>query len=279
MTILADLNFYKKTFSYGDNRERTECLTILYNERNKLILNAHLISHIEKEIDNIDFFQAFIVEMNDIKQIENISTVEKKDFESTCFECYKNSTEPLTVPLSLNNFFLSNKGVTNSINLSEDSFKLYKDLLTKSITSKSCFDFDNNGQIHDFFNRIYRLAKVNKEILVFNRELRKQFISSETRCFYYSLFNKRQYLDFLTFVEEVYEFKKNLGKKSKIYYTSNSRAIHERKIIVNGINITIDNDFNNVIASEKTWTITISYCKDTEQKWREKTINFKEVRA
>ena len=65
MIILADLKFYSAGFKFGNNKEKTLVLSIIYNDRNNLCLNKKLINFIESEIEETESFQAMIKEKFD----------------------------------------------------------------------------------------------------------------------------------------------------------------------------------------------------------------------
>lgn len=73
------------------------------------------------------------------------------------------------------------------------------------------------------------------------------------------------------------DLRKVLGGKLKLFYTTNKRILHERKVIFDNLVITIDNSRSNINVDEPTWEILVLRNSDKAKKWTEKIAKFTEV--
>jgi hypothetical protein len=282
MIILADLKFYSAGFKFGNNKEKTLVLSIIYNDRNNLCLNKKLINFIESEIEETESFQAMIKEKFDNGKIISKNVNPKiETYSGECLELYNCINKEFLIPLRLDsNSHFENANFSNLVTLNENEKLsvswIVKNLLSKDSIVLSFKDFENDLEIKNFINNVYSISKFNNYIEVFNRDLERVFLDKfkGNKINYYVYFKNfsknRPYL-----IDEAKELKKNLGSNIKIHFTQNPRIIHERKIFIENLCITFDNSFQNITTTEPTWTIIVEYSEETKNDWLKKASSFK----
>jgi hypothetical protein len=282
MVVLTDLSILEKGFSNSNDSTKRAINNILFNENVKVCLNKNLISIIEKEITEVDYFQAFVRELYDNERIVNENSDAKLSFKEQFTEIALSSKTSFLIPLILirdEEHFLN---IPNLVIIGEANKKnkywLAVELLTKNTCNVSFNDFSNDDEIKDFFDNIFTLPKFIREIKIFNREQDCKYLTKikGSNIQYYTLLfggkgNLHNHLLSKT------ELQKELGGKLKLFITGDRKIIHERKILFENLIVTLDNSLENITTAEPTWEIYITYDAEKSNAWSEKCTKFRVI--
>lgn len=255
---------------------------LIYNQKNTICFSRNYIELIETSISNKDAFQSLIVELNDQNRLLISKVKPSNSIESEFIEIASKEQIPLLFPLILKN----NSDITTKINfvtiLNDLKLKsrnwLIVELLTKRICNLSYLDFKNQTELLEFINVIFSVPNIIKEVCIFNREQDISFLKTlkGKHVKYYTLLNyKTSYHEKQSLKKDL---QRNISGKLKLYYTSDKRILHERKIIFEDIIVTIDNSFNNLEVKEPTWEIIITVNNNKAEEWKKKCETFHEVK-
>ena len=283
MVLLSDYTVFEKGLNYSNDPTKRKIINILYNSNNKICLNKGLIEVIEKSITEKDLFRAFIKELSDSDRFINEKSNHNNSFYEQLSEIYNNSKVDFLIPISLDTK-KELEPIKNKLILINDESILNKSwIVTEIISNGSCNvsfkDFKSDNEIKLFFEYIFDIPKFIRNVSIFNREQDSTYLNNlkgNNILLYTLLFSV--YRDKHIHLETLKDLKKDLGGKLKIFYTSNKRLIHERKIIMGSLIISSDNSFSNLTTKEPTWEINISYDTDKANEWMKKCVNFKELR-
>lgn len=284
MTILPELEFYSKAFKNSTSIEKLKPLNILLNPNNNICLNKNLLELIESEIEDKNLFQSLVKDFFDNNRILSTESTKELNFIQQLEEFYLKTNIEYIIPLAVDNEsdLYKNSIFINIVNIYEDTI-LKKDSIVTSIllnkTINFCYnDFNNDNQINHFFDEIFKIPKIIKKVYVFNREQDSRFLESlRSKNIEYFTLLTRMRLDRHLHLSTLREMRRVLGGRLKIFSTSNYRIIHERKIIIDGFIVSVDNSFQNLTINEPTWEITLTYCKHKRDIWLDKTNNFREL--
>lgn len=282
MVLLADLSIFELAFSNSKSKENRTINKILFNNDVQICLNQSIIAEFEKVLEETENFQAYVKELFDTDRI----VIEKSNPNLSIKEQFKdiaiNSTISFLIPICLESVEEFIAEIENIIVLKE-SKKINKnwiaiELLTNSLCNVSFADFKKDDDIKLFFNSLFELPKFIKHIKIFNRDQQYNYlenIKGQNIEYYTKMRAGNMDLHFRN--ETKKEMQKALGNKLKLLYTNNPRVIHERKIIIDNLIITLDNALENITVEELTWEIYINYDKQKAQTWVAKCGDFRPV--
>lgn len=282
MVLLSDYTVFNEGFTYSNNSTKRKILNTLYNSSNQICFSKGLLEIIEKKVPEKDLFQAFIKELSDSGRIISENSNPDNAFYEQLLEIYNNSKIDFLIPLTINTD-KELEPIKNKLISFNNSLKINKDwIVTEIITNGSCNvcfkDFKTDDEIKLFFDDIFDIPKFIKIVSIFNREQDSKYLESlkgNNIVFYTLLFSV--FRDKHIHLENLKDLKKDLGGKLKLFYTSNKRLIHERKIIIGSLIINIDNSFSNLTTKEPTWEINVSFDVDKANEWMKKCINFRQL--
>lgn len=284
MVVLFDIPIWEKVFSDIKDSISNSLLTVLYNENIKVCLSRGLVDLIEKSIDDSDLWQFILRKLSDDDRLIREKTDNQTSFCEQFVEIYKKGL-PFLLPITLD---IDNEvSIDNSdLIILNNAKKVNKDWLVLEVLSKGicnvCYsDFRNDNEIGSFFEDIFSLNKDLGLINIFNREQDSKFLEKVKGCkiYYHTLIKGIKY-NFNDYKDTLFKMRKELtSNKLTFFYTSNPRELHERKIIFDGVIITIDNSLNNLTIKEPTWEITISYDPDKAHLWLCKGRGFCKFKA
>lgn len=137
-----------------------------------------------------------------------------------------------------------------------ENFFLIKSNIIQDIVH--IFNRESNCHDHNLFNFLCRKAHtLNYYTKNFNSENTKKPIDTEIHT------------------KNLKDLKKYFGKNLNYLLTNDPNLIHERRIIIDSISLTSDDDFNNVSVKRKTWRLTLTFDKDKNDIHIEKGKKFK----
>ena len=285
MNLIPELNFYIKTFSVN-KQFNIILLNILFNKRNIFIINKTILEHLEKEIDkaNLEYFRAFIKEIYDETRYLKEDSLTVKNYKSDVLNFYLNSNINFIIPIKSNiNSEFKREEFNNLLDLTDLEDQNYNSLLSsilcKGLISYNYSDFNNNSNIDDLFKNLFKIPNKIDLVYCFNRDYSHRFLEmlANKRMFYYSLVSRDFPRNIHEYNEKKKELRKKLGNRLDIYVTKKRTLIHERKIFINGLSITFDNAFDNILIEEPTWEITIEYSEEKFNTWIKKRTSFNKL--
>lgn len=278
MTILPFLDVLDASFSPHRNNSCKTAFNSLNNNSVKICFSKKYIEFLEQGISNLDMFQNLIKELYDAKRILIFNPTENANIESEFIAISNQIKDSKLIPFSIFN----NDNLIKSIPkllvaemaspINTHWIKL--ELLTKNTCNVSYQNFKSDAEIITFFTNIFKIPNYITKAYVYNREL---------NCFYLQAL-KGKHIDYYTFIDrrtniaekriKSRDLKTKLGGKLKLYYTTNARILHERKIVFEDYILTVDNSHNNLIITEPTWEIFITYDTEKAKAWMDKCDNF-----
>lgn len=282
MTVLLNHDILEICTDTNNFLSKKKIFDIVYNPKTLICFTENYINLIEKSITNLEGFQALLVELSDTNRITKVKTLNKKSLNDEFVEISLTSKISTLIPIiyedsnSLVNQIPALTIFNKSIHLNKHWITL--ELLTNNFCNVCYLHFKKDKEISEFFNNVFRVPNFIREVYIFDREQDPKFLTfiKGKHIHYYTFFYGSYGRDF-----ERKNTKKNLrgilGGKLKLYFTSNPRVIHERKIIFDNFIISIDNSQNNLTVLEPTWEITITFDIERANKWKEKCTQFKEV--
>ena len=279
MVILPDLSIYRCGFSNSKNINQLIINNILLNSEVKVCLNKSMLVDIEKVVEDEGYFQSLIRKLYDDDRIYSISNSGEKDFDLQLKEIISSIKLPIFFPLTLKkNDEIDSYIFINDIGVNSRRNSIILNLLKKNEHTVSHIDFVDNTDINIFFEEVFSIPNNIRVFNIFNRNLESKFLSlvKGSRFNYYTLIRGK---DIQYASEDKQELKKIIGSKLKIFFTTNPRIIHERKIIFENLIITIDNSFENILKEEPTWQIQITYSSNLATSWHLKCDKFREVKG
>jgi hypothetical protein len=256
-------------------------LSIFYNSNVKWVLNKDYLNNLESIIENQDTLQQLIKELSDNNRLESIRTKSYSGTKSLINEMAK----PLVFPLTIE--------YNDELSADEDEYYIFKkinrpnkhfvgfELLAKSITQVSFSDFSDVTDVESFFSMISDTIIRRFSIsYVFNRDIENQLIGClKGKTVHYFTLVKRGHHKLEDARENLRDLKNVCGGKTKVFFTRNPRLIHERKVLIENVLITCDNAFSNLIPSEPTWSLTVSFNPETFTEWLSKKSEFSLLRG
>ncbi|ARV14049.1 hypothetical protein [Polaribacter sp. SA4-12] len=286
MNILPELDFYVTSFSSNNNSRNRDFQNILFNKRNSFILNKVILNYIEKNIssDYIEYFRAFTREIYDQNRYITENSLSISNYKSDSLSYYKLSRDSYIIPIktkSDSEFNISDfKNILDFTNIAENNYDyILKELICTNLISFNFSNFSCNQDIDKLFKNIYKIPKQIDVVYCFNRDYSHRFLKplANNKILYYSLVSR-------SFPSNIHEYKgykqdliNELGNRFQLFTTKKKTIIHERKIFVNGLCITFDNAFDNILIEEPTWEIMIEYCEDKFNNWTKKTRQFNKL--
>lgn len=281
MTILPEIEFYCKAFKNSSSIEKIKPLNILLNTNNNICFNKNLIDLIENEIEDKNLFQSIVKDLFDNNRVLSDESSKDLSYNEQLEELYNKINIEYLIPLILDESSkLNEKGIFNNVVNINDDTKFKKDLIVTSIllnkTINYCYnDFKTNIQINSFFEEIFKIPKVIKNVYVFNREQDVKYLEplKSKNIEYYTLMTKMKTEKYIH-LSTLRDMRRSLGGRLKIFSTNNYRIIHERKIIIDGFIINSDNSFQNLTVDEPTWEISLTFCSIKQNAWLNKRKKF-----
>ena len=280
MVALIDSKCFKKCLNTNDIKVSKKFYDIIYNDSNKVLFSRKYIEHLEKLIPNSDLFQALLMELNDKNRIVVETTSLSSTVDEEYLEIYKNSNLTFLFPITYSNevaYSVIKDGKVSKISNSSIKGRIIDSLFTKGTYAASYQDFENDSDISDFFNELFKIPRSIQEVVIFDRQITGTLLNGikGKKISYYSLLRDRSAL---AKIEAKNLLKDCLGAKAKLYCTGNARLIHERKILIESLIITSDNSLDNLTVKEPTWEINISSDQTKASTWKAKCVQFIELR-
>lgn len=282
MVILPHLDILDICFDSKTFLENRTVFNIIYNSKSKICFSKNYIELLEKSVKNKDAFFALISELSDTGRIKIEDSAGNINFNEEFVEIAKKAKIPLLIPLSINDLNNNIKSIPflTVINGAKPLNKHWViiELLSKDICNVCYQDFNSDLEINEFVKSILLIPKFIRNVVVFDREQNSEILSSIKgyNISYYTML-KSGYQNLHLRKEIKKDLQMKLGGKLKLFYTSNNRKIHERKIILEDILITFDNSRFNLNTTEPTWEILISFNSERASKWKQKCNDFIEV--
>lgn len=282
MKILLGQDVLHGLFVGLSNKEKLLLSNIVFNNTVKICFSKTYLNLLEKSGINQDYFQALIKELNDENRIE----IEKCCGKTLCDDEFKqiatNNQDSFFIPVVIKDDSKFN-GVKSLLVLEKSKKNniewIKKELLTKSILSVCYKDFNNDNEIKTFFDSLFLIPKFIREVYVFDREQTSTVITkAQGNHIKYYTFMGSSHKYILDRQNARKSLRRELGGRLRLFYTSDPRVLHERKIIIENLIITTDNSRNNLTTAEPTWEITVCIDKAKANEWLQKTLtrSFKE---
>lgn len=282
MVMLPYLDILEICFKLHNYSNNKKIFDVLYNSSSEVCFTKNYIELLEKSVSNKDAFQSLIRELYDNNRIKIENTSAKSNFDDEFVEIASKAKIPFLIPIvnvDLHNHINEIPFLTIAHNASPiNKHWITLELLTNNVCNVSYQDFKNDAEIASFIKNIFSIPKYIRNVSVFNRDHDTTLLSSIKGLYinYFTVLNSGKSNE-LNRKQIKKDLQKALGGKLKLYYTSNPRQIHERKIIFEDLLVTIDNAHINLTVAEPTWEIFISYNKVKAANWRAKCIKFWEV--
>lgn len=255
---------------------------IIFNTSLKVCFSNSYLDLLESKSENLDVLQALIKELKDDDRLSIEKSFSKSKAEDEFKELAINTKESFFIPIILDDE--KSMSSLKSLLVLRKSKKINKEWITTEVLSKNvccvCYqDFKDDKEIEVFFSHLFTIANYLKEVCVFDREHCASLLTKikGSHIKYFTCCKSGPNNSFERQTKQT-ELQSALGGKLKMFYTSNPRVLHERKIIIENLVITIDNSRNNLTVNEPTWEITITLDQSKAKKWIEKTKAFNEVR-
>ena len=281
MKILLGKDVIDSLFSKSNSKIRNLLNNIVYNESLKISFSKTYIDLLDSNEDSGEFFKGLIQELYDTDRIViekcHLKPKPNEEFELLALSC----NDSFFIPIIVNDdpAFKNVKSllVLNGLKKNEKAW-IIKELLSKSIYNVSYQDFLADNEIENFFSNLFCVYNFLKEVVIFDREINSSLLSTikgvNVKYYTYSKRGKQYDVDRQTAKNNL---KKELGGKLKLFYTNDLRILHERKIIIENLIITIDNSRSNLTIKEPTWEITVTIDEEKASRWKSKTRSFTEV--
>lgn len=281
MKILLGQDVIDSLFSKSNPRIKNLLNNIVYNESLKISFSKTYIDLLDSNEDNGEFFKGLIQELYDTDRIIiekcHLKPKPKEEFELLASSCIDSFFIPIIVnedPVLKN---IKSLLVLNGLKKHEKGW-IVKELLSKSIYNVCYQDFLTDKEIEKFFSNLFCICNFLKEVVVFDREVNSSLLSTikgmNVKYYTYSKRGRQYDIDRQTAKNDL---KRELGGKLKLFYTNDLRILHERKIIIENLIITIDNSRSNISINEPTWEIIVTLDEEKASRWKSKTKNFTEV--
>lgn len=276
MKVLLGQDVLHGLFGGLSSKEKLLLSNIVFNSSTKICFSKTYLNLLEKSGVNQDYFQALIKELNDENRIETEKCCGKTLCDDEFKQIVNNNQDSFFIPVVIKDDAKFN-GI-NSLLVLEKSKKnnlewIKRELLAKAILNVCYKDFNNDNEIKTFFDNLFLIPKFIKEVYVFDREQTSAVLTKAhgNQIKYYTLMGgSHKYL--LDRQDARRILRRELGGRLKLFYTSDPRVLHERKILIENLIITIDNSRNNLTISEPTWEITVCIDKTKANDWLQKTV-------
>jgi len=283
MNILPELDFYVTSFSSNNNSRNRDFQHILFNKRNSFVLNKVILDYIEKNInpDYIEYFRAFTREIYDQNRHLTENSLSIPNYKTDSLSYYNRSSDAFIIPIKTKSDSEFNiydfKNILDFTNIAENNYNyILKELICTNLISFNFSSFSCNQDIDKLFKNVYNIPKHIDVVYCFNRDYSHRFLKplANNKIFYYSLVSRNFPSNIHEYEGYKQDLRNELGSRFQLFTTKKRTIIHERKIFVNGLCITFDNAFDNILIEEPTWEITIEYCEDKFDNWTKKTRQF-----
>jgi len=148
-------------------------------------------------------------------------------------------------------------------------------------------DFTADAEINNFFLNLFNLPNTINQLYYFDSYAKNVLIHSHFNvlttkaipCEVYTFGKRTRYVDLSLL--ELQTLKGSiisvLGTLCRVFYTLDNKLIHERKVMFNGIIIDSTHDFAELLISNKTWIVDVSYSQADINAWLPKTVHFTEI--
>ncbi|MDV6170012.1 hypothetical protein R1T16_16355 [Flavobacterium sp. DG1-102-2] len=280
MTTLLHSDTIKQGFNLKDVRVVKPILDLMYST-SQMEFSTKYIDMITSSIgdDLVDHFRNYIVELYVENRITITNLEEHKDeVDDEFINLAINSPETMTIPVTATDTKNLKSSVPNILvldRISPINIEWIKyELLTKNRFVVSCHNFTCNTEIKSFVESIFKLPRIIREVSIFDRERYNVFFSifKNKHIHYYTRLDRKTTIPDLHDSQK--ELRKQLGGKLKLYYSRDSKLIHERKVLFEGLLVTFDNSHVNTNISEPTWEISVLYDPSLLLKWKAKCTKF-----
>lgn len=283
MQVIIDHNILDALSSNSNYPLKKKILSILYNPNIKFIITNEYIDHLEKRVKDKEFFQAWLKELVDANKYKNIGTKSISGKSTTIQDFIRivnNQRESMLFTIAvgdsseLSEIKYSTLFIDKIVPKSRDWF--LGELLCDNKLIFSYQDFKLDKEINELFDSIFNIPLYLNEVTIFDREQSYRFYKKikGKYIFYYSFFKNS---DVVERREALKMLQSELGGKLKLNWTNKTKLIHERKILFDGIIVTLDNSCNNITCDEPTWEITVSFSREKSSTWKQKCAEFRSV--
>ncbi len=277
MIVIPEISIFETYFSKKLDECTNDIRSLFLSKKNKFLITKEYLSELEAAVSDINQFQGLISYLSDNNKVESESLPQDSAV-SQFVNISENSKKHFTFSLTINNkvdesfpYLIAYENIEKP----NREWVIYH-LLCDKVISLNHFNFSTNKKIEIFFDTIISVPNYIKSILIFNRQVDAKYLGKlkGKNIDYHTLlikyWNNRH-----IYTENLELLKKSLGGKLKLYVTSNSKQIHERKLFIDDLVITMDNSFENLLIEEPTWTIWVEYDPNCRNEWKKKVDNFK----
>ncbi|QNH62743.1 hypothetical protein [Hymenobacter sediminicola] len=284
------------------SQSEVEILNVFQNPKNRFVVSENYVELLRNNFNNApdtyEFIEMFFMELFDsslsdrlvIIPDQNKCTAEDEFIRlSTILHSeptlrIAKSSSPKLLALS-NILFVDNPEHFNTSN----SIKLH--LASRNNHQLRYFDFHSKKEVDDFILNFIRIDEEikSKTIHIFCRDF------SIDTCGHFDIIRSKRYdINFYSrsfknverkeqfMTEELQVFNKRLhayfGSNFTLYLASHVNLIHERMVIIGGLILTLDDDFNNTDPSRFTWSLSIEYSISSALLLLQKAGRFREFR-
>jgi hypothetical protein len=239
---------------------------IIVNNKNKFLLSEGLINHIEDKFvskpKELFFFKSLLQHLSN--RGINIAT-SSDDVISELFNNHvpKNLSILKFALLENDNVSITSNKIVYSEILKYNFHWIYFNLVCYNPLPVILryLDFKNDNEIKNFFDNVFLVNTVGI-VKVFDRYSNfghKYFDSLNNRSVsFYTLAKKSDEL------LKVTDIKKSF-KRSNIFITNRKNVLHERRVQMGNLFLEVDDDFCNIIVTNPTWKIELTYCEETSK--------------
>jgi hypothetical protein len=275
MIVIPHISFFESYISSPQTSESIDVATMIFNPNIRFLITKEYLTELEGNVSDPNIFQGLLVYLSDNDKIEP-ELIPKKEDMPEFVNITNNTKKHFCYPITLDDTDL--QGLKNLVNINAAAPKnrewILVNLFKGKIISLNHYDFDKNSDVKEFFNNLIKLPNFTKNVLIFNREIDSTYLQNlkGKNIFYYSYL---EWKNRIYFHEELSELRLHLGQKLRLFVEHNKRNIHERKIFIDDLVITIDNSLKNLVIEEATWSIFVEYNPICKIEWSKKINKFK----
>jgi hypothetical protein len=281
MTVLPNIDVFEKYISNTRDKIFIDVNNIFFNDCVDILLTSNYLDCLESKLSNFEIIQALTVELSDKNRISK-NTIDNSE-ENIVEKLYEENVEKIDClfAISLNtelNVIHYNHSKQCSTSKNKD-YILFK-LLTANFVSLHYFDFVDDSAIEKLFTDLFDLPPKLSRISVYNRYSEYNYLTvvKNKSIQYYNLIRGNSYQKRLEFIAIEQELKRHLGPNVVLKSTSNTSAIHERKIFFNHFVITVDQALNCLKTNEPNWKLDIEIDrKKCFNEWSKKEHFFRRI--
>lgn len=174
MLLLLDFTIFEKAFSFSNELDKYELLSILHNSNSKICFSKGMLDYIESKISEKDIFQSFIKEITDTDRIVIHKSNSSLSYHEQFIQIFENANVDFLIPIT--EFYQEEfVKIKSKLITFKNISKINKNwIVFRIITDKNCTvcynDFNDDDEINTFFESIYSIPKYIKKVVVFNRQ-------------------------------------------------------------------------------------------------------------